>query len=199
MKKISIVLIAGFFLVTSCNNNDNKKDSVDAAKDANEQKDTTSASSSKKDTLATAMPVNEDVANFAVKAANGGMMEVEMGKLAEERASSKSVKDFGARMVKDHEKLNAELKSLAAEKNITLPATMGDDMQKKMDDMRKDSTKFDKDYIDKMVSDHKDDIDLFEKNVKDSKDSTFKNFAVKALPTLYKHLGAAKAIQKSRK
>ncbi len=58
---------------------------------------------------------------------------------------------------------------------------------------------FDKNYIDMMVSDHNDDIDLFEKAVKNSKDSAFKNFAAKTLPTLYKHLGAAKAIVKSRK
>ncbi len=49
-----------------------------------------------------------------------------------------------------------------------------------------------------MVKDHKDAIDLFENAAKNSSDSAFKNFAVKTLPTLYKHLGAAKAIQKSR-
>ena len=44
-----------------------------------------------------------------------------------------------------------------------------------------------------MVKDHNDDIDLFEKAAKNSPDSAFKTFAVKTLPTLYKHLGAAKA------
>ena len=199
MKRISIFLIAALLIVgQSCNNDDSKKDSVEKANDANDIKDTTSMSSAKKDTMGT-MAVNDDVADFAVKAANGGMMEVDLGKLAEQKGVSKGVKDFGTMMVKEHSKLNDELKSLAASKNITLPTTVGSDMQKQIDDLRKDSARqFDKNYIDKMVSDHKDDIDLFEKAAKNSKDSAFKNFAVKALPTLYKHLGAAKAIVKSR-
>ena len=204
MKKISILLLVGLFSIAqSCNNNDDKKDSVENANDANDKKDTSEAmNNNNKDTTAamTPMAVNDDVADFAVKAANGGMMEVEMGKLAEQKAVSKSVKAFGAMMVKDHSKANEELKKLAAAKNITLPATMGNDMQKHMDDLRKDTAmQFDKNYIDMMVSDHNDDIDLFEKAVKNSKDSAFKSFAAKTLPTLYKHLGAAKAIVKGRK
>ncbi len=200
MKKISILILFGFFCITqSCNNNDNDKDSVEQANDANDQKDTSGVMNNN-DSTNTAMPVNDDVADFAVKAANGGMMEVELGKLAEKKATSKAVKDFAAMMVKDHSKANDELKSLAAEKNITLPSAPGDDMQKQIDNLSKDSTgEFDKDYIDKMVSDHNDDISLFEKAAKNSPDSAIKNFAVKALPTLYKHLGAAKAIVKSRK
>ena len=47
-------------------------------------------------------PVQPDASNFAVEAANGGMMEVELGKVAQENASSPRVKAFGAMMVKDH-------------------------------------------------------------------------------------------------
>ncbi len=200
MKRISVFLLAALLIAgQSCNSNDNsKKDSVEKANDANDIKDTTHMSSAKKDTMGT-MTVNDDVADFAVKAANGGMMEVDLGKLAEQKGVSKGVRDFGTMMVKEHSKLNDELKSLAAAKNITLPSTVGSDMQKQIDDLSKDTARqFDKNYIDKMVSDHNDDIDLFEKTAKNSKDSAFKNFAVKALPTLYKHLGAAKAIVKSR-
>lgn len=143
MKKISTLLLVGFVcIIQSCNSNDgDKKDAVDAANDANDKKDTTSMmSDDHKDstTAAMGMPVNDDVADFAVKAANGGMAEVEMGKIAEQRGTSKAVKDFGAMMVKDHSKANDELKKLAAAKNITLPAVVGDDMQKHMDDLRKD-------------------------------------------------------------
>ena len=102
-------------------------------------------------------------------------------------------------MVKDHTDANDKLKDLAAQKNISLPSSISQDDQKHIDDLSQKTAKdFDKDYIDMMVKDHKDDIDLFEDAVKNSSDSTFKNFAAKTLPTLYKHLGAAKAIQKSR-
>lgn len=180
-------------------NSSNDKDSVDKADAMNDQKDTTSMSENKKDTVTNAMTVSDNVADFAVKAANGGMMEVEMGKLAEEKGASKGVKDFGAMMVKDHTSANDKIKSMAAAKNITLPATVSDDSKKAIDKLSGETGKdFDKDYIDKMVSDHKDDIDLFEKAAKDSSYGDFQSFAVKTLPTLYKHLGAAKAIQKSR-
>ncbi len=77
MKRISVYVIAALLVVgQSCNNNDDsKKDSVEKANDANEQKDTTDMSTANKDTMGT-MAVNDDVADFAVKAANGGMMEV---------------------------------------------------------------------------------------------------------------------------
>jgi len=200
MKKISnLIIIGALCIAQSCNDNDKNKDSVDKANDANDKKDTTSMTEKAKDTVAaTTMPVNEDVAEFAVKAANAGMAEVQLGKLAEEKGTAKGVKDFGAMMVKDHTKAGDELKRLASSKNITLPATVSNDTQKHIDDLSKKTGKdFDKDYVNMMVSDHKDAISLFEDAAKNSKDSTFKTFAVKTIPTLYKHLGAAKAIEKS--
>ncbi|MEO7802698.1 MAG: DUF4142 domain-containing protein [Ginsengibacter sp.] len=201
MKKITPFLFAGLlFIGQSCTDTADNKDSVEAANDANDNKDSTGPMNDMNDTTArTAMPINDDVADFAVKAANGGMMEVQLGKMAQGKATMKSVKDFGAMMVKDHGKANEELKKLAAAKNITLPAAVGEDMQKHIDDLAKKSGKeFDKDYIDMMISDHKEDIDLFEGAIKNSKDTSFKAFAVKTLPTLHKHLGAAEAIVKSR-
>ena len=56
-----------------------------------------------------------------MKAAEGGMAEVELGQLAADKATSDEVKKFGQRMVTDHGKANDELKSLAQQKNITIP------------------------------------------------------------------------------
>jgi putative membrane protein len=196
MKKVSTwILITAVCILQACNGNEGK-DSVDRANDANDKKDTTAMTSdAKKDTMAA--PVNDKVADFAVKVANAGMTEVELGKIAEQKGS-KPVKDYGSMMVKDHTKAGDELKRLAAEKNITLPAAVSDETRKHIDDLSKKSGKdFDKDYMDMMVKDHNDVIDGFEDIAKNSKDSAFKNFAVKTLPTLYKHLGAAKAIEKS--
>lgn len=202
MKKITAILIASILLTTqACNSNSggSEKDSVDTANDANATKDTTNMSDTKKDTVVNAMSVNDDVAKFAVKVANGGMMEVALGKLAEQKSANAKIKDFGSMMVKDHTNANDKLKEIATQKNISLPSSISQDDQKHIDDLSKENEKdFDKDYIDMMVKDHKDNIDLFEDAAKNSSDSTFKNFAAKTLPTLYKHLGAAKAIQKTR-
>src|SRR5437660_1034419 len=61
---------------------------------------------------------------FAKKAAAGGMAEVKLGQLAEERASNPAVKNFGRRMVQDHSKAGNELKSAASKENIELPGEM---------------------------------------------------------------------------
>src|SRR5947207_5394863 len=58
---------------------------------------------------------------FIMKAANGGMAEVEMGKLAADKGGSDAVKDFGNRMVKDHSKANDQLKDVAANMGVTIP------------------------------------------------------------------------------
>ena len=47
---------------------------------------------------------------FVMDAAVGGMAEVELGKLAAEKATNPEVKQFGQRMVDDHTKANDELK-----------------------------------------------------------------------------------------
>jgi putative membrane protein len=203
MKSITTFLLAGMlFIASSCNDNANDdKDSVEKANEANDKKDSSGAmNDTRNDSMtATGTGVNDEVADFAVKAANGGMMEVQLGKIAQQKATNKSVKDFAAMMVKDHGKANEELKALAAKKNITLPAAVGEGMQKHIDDLSKKTGKeFDEDYIDMMVDDHNDDIDLFENAAKNSNDSAVKAFAVKTLPILYKHLGTAKAIEKSR-
>ncbi|GAB2537609.1 DUF4142 domain-containing protein [Spirosoma aerophilum] len=161
-------------------------DSVENAEDANEAKEDAGTGAT------------EESNEFAVKAATGGMMEVELGRLAQEKAQSKDVKDFGAMMVSDHSKANEELKSIAATQNITLPTTLGEDEQKHVNDLAKLSgAEFDKKYVSLMVDDHKEDIDLFKKAAEDDKTNpAVKSFASKTLPTLQKHMDEINAIDK---
>lgn len=142
-----------------------------------------------------------EASQFMVKAANGGMMEVELGSLAKDKATNPQVKEFAAMMVTDHSKANDELKSLAATKNFTLPATMDNDHREHITDLSNKTGKdFDKAYMDMMVDDHKEDIDLFEDiTKKDNVDADLKAFATKTLPTLKKHHEAAKKIKDALK
>ena len=92
-------------------------------------------------------------------------------------------------MVTDHGKANAELKTLAASKNITLPTALGEDKQKKVNDLKaKKGAEFDKEYSDLMVEDHKEDIDMFKKQAENGRDAEIKSWAAGKLPTLQSHL-----------
>jgi putative membrane protein len=185
LSTIMFVMAVTFMQACGDANNDNS-DSVDSAQAINEERDTTAV-------------FNEDVADFAVKAANSGMMEVELGKLASKKATNKAVKDFAAMMVKDHTKANTELKALAKTKNIALPATVGDDLKEKMNDLsEKTGKEFDNDYIDRMVSAHKDDVSLFERQADNGKDSAFAQWARKTLPKLRAHLEQVQAIDEKQ-
>ncbi len=188
MKK-ALILFTPFLICVSCNNNTAPKDSVDSAKEANQSIDSSNiASNSNKDSL-------KNDANFMVNAASGGMLEVELGKIAEKNAASQQVKQFGKMMITDHTKANNELKALAAKKNIVVPATPGKDEQTKIDKLQKEQGKdFDKDYVSLMIDDHKDDIQEFKKAADNAQDSDIKAFALKNLPVLQKHLNSVQAI-----
>lgn len=131
-------------------------------------------------------------AKFAMDAAKGGLMEVAMGKVAADHATNPDVKAFGQRMVTDHSKANDELKAIASQKGLTLPAKLDAADQAKIDRMSKMSgAAFDKAYMDDMVQDHKKDVAEFRKEASGGKDADIKGFAGKTLPTLEEHLKMA--------
>jgi len=191
MKKLRLWLPVFTILlaINACKNN--KHDSVAKADSLNKVKDTTSRLS---------IGVEKVDAEFAVKAASGGMAEVEMGKLARQKGMSKQVKNFGAMMITDHQKINDFIKALAVTKNISIPKTPGADEQKALSKLAGKSGKdFDKAYIGYMIDDHKADIKLFETAAKKCVDPDVKSFAVKTLPILQEHLDAISAIKDSMK
>ncbi|WP_298735412.1 DUF4142 domain-containing protein [uncultured Chitinophaga sp.] len=168
----------------ACGSGAGTRDAVDSAQDVN---DTTAA-------------VDDESADFAVKAASGGLMEVQLGDIAQQQAAGTRVKDFGNMMVRDHSKANDELKSLAVTKNITLPDSVGAEHKQHIDDLKKKKRgEFDQAYIDMMVNDHKEDVDMFEKAANNLKDPDLKAFAARTLPILRGHLDSARAIQETQK
>lgn len=136
---------------------------------------------------------------FVKDAAQGGMAEVELGKLATEKASSDDVKKFGQRMQDDHSKANDELKQIAGSKGVTLPETMNAKDKALQTRLSKLSgTSFDKAYMQAMVKDHKQDVADFTKESKSGSDSDIQGFASKTLPTLKEHLQQAEGIAPSK-
>ena len=126
---------------------------------------------------------------FVMEALKGGMAEVELGKLASEKASNDAVKQFGKRMADDHGKAGEELKKLAQDKGITPPMELDGKHKKLHDRLSKLSgAQFDRAYVDEMVKDHRKDVKEFQREAEKAKDPDVKSFASKTLPTLQDHL-----------
>jgi putative membrane protein len=129
---------------------------------------------------------------FIMKAAEGGLAEVQLGKLASDKGSSEQVKQFGQKMVDDHGKANDELKAIAQSKNISLPTDLEPKDKALMNRLQKLSgAQFDRAYMQAMLKDHKTDVAEFKKEASSGRDSEVKAFAAKTLPTLESHLQLA--------
>ena len=135
-----------------------------------------------------AFAANPD-ASFYKHAAEGGIGEVEAGHLAQDKGMSQQVKDFGAMMVKDHSAINEKLQSLAASKNVTLPAGSGvGQMAAKAKLAVLSGETFDKSYVKNQVKGHREAVALFRKEIRSGKDLDAKAFASATLPTLRSHM-----------
>lgn len=139
-----------------------------------------------------------DDKTFVLKAAKGGMAEIDLGKLAAEKGSNGDVKRFGQRMADDHSKANDELKSLAKSKNIALPTDVGTKEKAAHDRLAGLSgAAFDRAYMAYMLSDHEKDVAAFRTESRSGKDPDVKGWASKTLPTLEDHLKSAQATAKN--
>ena len=125
---------------------------------------------------------------FMKKAAKGGMFEVAMGTLAEQKAQNEDVKSFGKRMVTDHSKANDELKSIASKKGVQLPS-------------KEPTVKWtsDKAYMDTMVKDHEKDLAEFKEEANSGSDPDVKKFADDTAKMIQEHLDLAKETQNKLK
>jgi putative membrane protein len=133
---------------------------------------------------------------FAQKAAEGGLMEVELGELAQQQAKDEQVVQFGERMVQDHGQANEKLMAIAEQKGIQLPQELPEDAQRKYDELQQLSdAEFDQAYMDEMVQDHEKDIELFEQQAESGENPDLRAFAEETLPTLREHLELAREVQ----
>ena len=135
--------------------------------------------------------------NFILAAAQGGMTEVRLGELASTSGTRADVKEFGQMMVKDHTAINDDLKTLAAQKGVTLPKILDAEHQRMVDKMTAlTGSGFDDAYIAGMIKDHKMDAKEFKAESAKTKDADIKGFVDKSIPVLEEHLKRITAINK---
>lgn len=137
---------------------------------------------------------------FVKNAASSGLLELELAELAGQNATNPRVKEFAAMLLKDHRKSSEELKSIAREKNINVPANLDEKHLNKVEELKLETgAEFDKAYLKELVECHESDVDLYQKQAENGKVPELKSFASKNLPVLLVHRDSVKAIQKDLK
>jgi len=190
--KKNLLYALPFLLLAACDNaGKDNKDSVEVADSVNETRQ------EKADSAGTYQADNE-TADFLVKAANCAMAEIKLGEVAKQKATNAKVKGMGEMMASDHNKVVDEVKNLASTRNVTLPAAIGDDEQKEINNIAaKTGKEFDKAFVRHMIDEHQDDIDLFKRATDKVNDADVRTFASNTLPKLQAHLDSFKVVQKA--
>ncbi|KAA3452138.1 DUF4142 domain-containing protein [Mesorhizobium sp. SARCC-RB16n] len=132
---------------------------------------------------------------FLTDAIKGDNSEVLLGKIAETKSSTKAAKSFGRMLVKDHSKAKRQAAAVALKMGVEVPSDVSDEAaqeQKKLESLS--GSAFDKEFANYMVSDHQKDISEFEDQAKTGKGVVSK-LAKETLPTLRKHLKAARSLE----
>jgi putative membrane protein len=125
---------------------------------------------------------------FMLEAARGGVAEVELGRLAAQRAASEAVRQFAQRMVTDHGTANGELMQLAQRRGVMLPRDVDPAHRATMDRLTAMSgPAFDQAYMAEMMRDHQLDATLFTREAREGQDPEVRAWATKTLTTVQEH------------
>jgi putative membrane protein len=154
-------------------------------------------------TPAAGAPNDAQIAMIAVVA---NTVDVDAGKLAAEKASSKEVKAFAETMVRDHTAVNAKATALAKKLGVTPEESAtskslkadGDKMLAKLNGLS--GAEFDKAYVDNEVAYHEAVIGVVTKTlIPNTKNAELKSLLESAGPIFTSHLEHAKHLQTSLK
>ncbi len=137
--------------------------------------------------------------DFVQRPAQDNLLEIRLGEVAKQKATSDSVKQIADHMVADHTKLGQELQNLATSLNITLPKELDKQHKDTVERLQKLSgSEFDREYLDFMNRDHQQDIQEFQRFVKDGQNADLKSFAQRTIPALEKHLNMVRDARQMR-
>ena len=195
MRNRTLVLLGAlvFALTFSCQKNESANTDTAVAT-------TDTSTSSATTTTAAPAALSDDDKQFAMKAAEGGLGEVNLGGIAASKATNADVKSFGQRMQTDHGKAGDELKQWASSKGFDLPTQPNADAQKTATDLSgKSGAAFDKAYMEDMIKDHDKDVKEFQEASAKVKDPDLKSWIDKTLPVIQDHQKMAHDIAKKLK
>ena len=135
---------------------------------------------------------DDEFVRFAVA---GSIAEVELGQVAADHGFTAQVKQFGRKMVEDHDKAGKDAKALATKMNVPVPTALdGEHAALKSKLLGLKGPEFDRVYMDAMVDDHRKTADAFRAEAQNGTDPAVKALASKTLPTIEAHQKMAEQI-----
>ena len=133
---------------------------------------------------------------FVEQFAMGNRAEIEVGKLAMDKAHNGAVETFARRMANDHTQANDRLAELAKRRNIALPDapdTEQETMQQRLRNLS--GAEFETAYIESQIKGHQKTATLLEWEIDSGENNQIKRFASQTLPVVFQHLQMAQNIQ----
>ena len=145
---------------------------------------------------AMSVPAFADTSDFLTKAIKGDNSESRLGALAARMGHSAEVREFGAMLVRDHDKARRQAVPVAERRRVPVPTAVAQEARAeyvKLQGMR--GAAFDREFGRYMVEDHRKDIADFEKEAASRDPADVRALARQTLPALRRHLAAARAIR----
>ncbi|HEV8471963.1 MAG TPA: DUF4142 domain-containing protein [Methylomirabilota bacterium] len=137
---------------------------------------------------------SEQDREFVRKAVSGGLVEIELGQLAMDRAVNRAVRSYATRIVQDHNRATAELRALAQRRALAAPATLEASHQARERLAGLSGAAFDRAYLQEMLREHTQNIAEFERATQIVTDPELRAWAARTLPTLHEHLALARQV-----
>jgi putative membrane protein len=155
----------------SCSNEKDSKEVAEETNEANLNKD------------------EEKAADKLVHAYSANLFEIKAAENAAMNASTEDVKKLSAMLIEAHSKMNADVKTLADAKGVTLPADLTEDQRKELEKLaEKTGIDYDKAFTDKMKSKHEDAVKFYDKTAEKCDDPQVKTWASNTAPEVRSHL-----------
>lgn len=187
------LILFSFTLLIACNND---ADNSDAYRDSLRQDSIDNANNSGNDSLEMARKDSRWVSDVL----EGNYAEIEMARQAQQKATSKEVKDLAMMLEKDHTALVDEAKALASQKNWEVATAETEDARKNREDMMDDDVKkYEKDWLEMMEDKHERSIKNFEDAADDVSDADLRSWIVNTIPKLKAHHDRITQVQKNNK
>jgi putative membrane protein len=139
--------------------------------------------------------LNTSDRTFVHQLAIGNAAEIELGKLAQQKASGEPIKNFAQKMIDDHQKAGNRIADLAKAAGLQLPSGVDDEHRALRQHLEKLSgTEFDVAYAQAQLQDHQKTSLLLAYEIGNGQDQALRDFAAESLPQIRKHLEMAQNI-----